>query len=57
VLEAAVLGDFLALRDSTPSKPPMKGMVETARGAVTVKDREGLEECANGLYGIPEALG
>ena len=33
----------------------MKGMVETARGAVTVKDREGLQECANGLYGTPEA--
>jgi DNA-binding FadR family transcriptional regulator len=27
----------------------MKGMVETARGAVTVKDREALRECANGL--------
>jgi len=33
----------------------MKGMVETARGAVTVKDREGLQECADGLYGTPEA--
>jgi DNA-binding FadR family transcriptional regulator len=33
----------------------MKGMVETARGAVSVKDREGLQECANGLYGTPEA--
>lgn len=32
-----------------------KGVVETARGAITVKDREGLEECANGLYGVPEA--
>jgi CRP-like cAMP-binding protein len=32
-----------------------KGVVETARGAVTVKDRDGLEECANGLYGVPEA--
>lgn len=32
-----------------------KGVVETARGAVTVRDREGLEECANGLYGVPEA--
>jgi hypothetical protein len=31
-----------------------KGVVETARGAITVKDREGLEECANGLYGVPE---
>ena len=33
----------------------MQGMVETARGLVTVKDREGLQECANGLYGTPEA--
>lgn len=33
----------------------MKGMVETARGAVTVKDRKALQECANGLYGTPEA--
>jgi CRP-like cAMP-binding protein len=32
-----------------------KGVIETARGAVTVKDREGLIECANGLYGVPEA--
>jgi CRP-like cAMP-binding protein len=31
------------------------GVVETARGAVTILDREGLEECAAGLYGIPEA--
>jgi CRP-like cAMP-binding protein len=31
-----------------------KGLVETAYGSVTVKDREGLEECANGLYGPPE---
>ena len=28
-----------------------KGVIDTARGAGTVKDREGLEECANGLYG------
>jgi CRP-like cAMP-binding protein len=32
-----------------------KGMIETARGAITVKDRDGLKECANGLYGTPEA--
>lgn len=32
-----------------------KGIVETARGAVTIADREGLEEYANGLYGQPEA--
>jgi CRP-like cAMP-binding protein len=31
------------------------GLVGTARGAVTIKDREGLEEHANGLYGTPEA--
>jgi CRP-like cAMP-binding protein len=33
----------------------LKGVVETARGVVTVKDREGLKGCANGLYGAPEA--
>ena len=32
-----------------------KGLIKTARGRVTVKDRDGLEECANGLYGPPEA--
>jgi len=31
------------------------GLIATARGCVTVRDRDGLEECANGLYGIPEA--
>jgi CRP-like cAMP-binding protein len=30
------------------------GLVETAYGSLTIKDREGLEECANGLYGTPE---
>ena len=32
----------------------LKGLVETARGLVIIRDREGLEECANGLYGPPE---
>lgn len=32
-----------------------KGVVATARGAVTINDREGLEECPNGFYGQPEA--
>jgi len=32
-----------------------KALLETARGSLTIKDREGLEECANGLYGSPEA--
>lgn len=32
-----------------------KGLIETARGSVTVMDRDGLEESANGLYGAPEA--
>lgn len=32
-----------------------KGIVTTARGAVTINDRGSLEECANGLYGPPEA--
>jgi hypothetical protein len=31
-----------------------EGLVETAYGSVTIKDREGLKECANGLYGPPE---
>jgi len=32
-----------------------KGVIATTRGAVTVKDRDGLKACANGLYGVPEA--
>jgi len=32
-----------------------RGLIETARGSVTIKDRAGLEECANELYGPPEA--
>jgi len=32
-----------------------QGLVETARGSVTIKDRVGLVECANGFYGPPEA--
>jgi CRP-like cAMP-binding protein len=32
-----------------------RGLIETARGAVTIVDRDGLEERANGLYGVPEA--
>jgi CRP-like cAMP-binding protein len=32
-----------------------RGVVETSRGAVTVKERDGLQECANGFYGVPEA--
>lgn len=32
-----------------------KGVLDTARGAVTINDRGALEECANGLYGQPEA--
>ena len=31
------------------------GLVRTAPGSVTIMDRDGLEECANGLYGTPEA--
>jgi hypothetical protein len=31
------------------------GLVRTARGNVTIMDRDGLEECANGLYATPEA--
>jgi CRP-like cAMP-binding protein len=32
-----------------------KAVLHTGRGAVTVADRAGLEACANGLYGQPEA--
>jgi CRP-like cAMP-binding protein len=31
------------------------GLISTARGCVTVIDREGLEKSANGLYGVPES--
>ena len=33
----------------------LRGLVETARGRVTIMDRKGLEQCGNGLYGVPEA--
>jgi DNA-binding transcriptional regulator YhcF (GntR family) len=32
-----------------------KGLITTARGCLVIKDRDGLEEGANGLYGAPEA--
>jgi CRP-like cAMP-binding protein len=32
-----------------------QGLVGTARGSVTILDRDGLQEAANGLYGVPEA--
>jgi CRP-like cAMP-binding protein len=32
-----------------------RGMVAAGRGAITILERDGLEECANGLYGQPEA--
>ena len=32
-----------------------KGLIERARSTVVVKDRAGLVEAANGLYGPPEA--
>jgi CRP-like cAMP-binding protein len=32
-----------------------RGLISTARGAITIVDRDGLEERANGLYGVPEA--
>jgi CRP-like cAMP-binding protein len=31
------------------------GLIETGRGSIVIKDRDGLEESANGLYGAPEA--
>jgi CRP-like cAMP-binding protein len=32
-----------------------KGLIETARGSVIVKDRNGLAKASNSLYGAPEA--
>src|SRR5262245_2409371 len=32
-----------------------KGLIATSRGAITIQDRDGLEEAANGFYGQPEA--
>ena len=32
-----------------------RGLITTARGSIVIKDRDGLEEGANGLYGAPEA--
>jgi CRP-like cAMP-binding protein len=32
-----------------------RGLIRAERGCITVVDREGLEEAANGSYGIPEA--
>ena len=32
-----------------------KGLIKSTRGMVTVHDREGLEEVADGSYGVPEA--
>ena len=32
-----------------------KGLIATSRGAITIQDRGGLEEAANGFYGRPEA--
>jgi hypothetical protein len=32
-----------------------RGFISTGRGSVSIVDRAGLEEEANGLYGIPEA--
>ena len=32
-----------------------KGFIRAKRGVVTIRDRDGLEELANGAYGIPES--
>jgi CRP-like cAMP-binding protein len=32
-----------------------KGLIFTGRGHILIQDRDGLEESANGLYGVPEA--
>src|SRR5262245_27555669 len=46
IRRASVTGALQALES--------KGLIETARGSVTMKDRDGLEESDNGLYGRPE---
>ena len=33
----------------------LDGLISTSRGSVTINDRDGLEEAANGLYGVPES--
>jgi CRP-like cAMP-binding protein len=61
--EMILTHDFLALmlgvrcsRASIALKElESRGLVETARARVIVRDRVGLEACANGLYGPPEA--
>ncbi len=32
-----------------------KGVIKIARGSVSILDRDGLQDCANGFYGQPEA--
>jgi CRP-like cAMP-binding protein len=32
-----------------------KGLIRASRGGITILDREGLEEEAQGFYGVPEA--
>ena len=32
-----------------------QGMISLNRGSVTIEDRDGIEEAANGFYGAPEA--
>jgi hypothetical protein len=33
----------------------MTGLIAAGRGSIVIKERDGLEEAANGLYGAPEA--
>jgi CRP-like cAMP-binding protein len=32
-----------------------QGLISSAKGSITIEDRDGLQEEANGLYGVPEA--
>jgi hypothetical protein len=32
-----------------------RGILKVARANITIRNREGLEEAANGSYGVPEA--
>jgi len=59
ILTHEFLAQMLGVRRASVSEAlqvfEKRGLVETARRSVTIMDRERLEECANGLYGPPEA--
>jgi len=54
-LLAAMLGVRRAGITTALHELEKSALISTTRGCVTVLDRRGLEESANGLYGVPEA--